>query len=249
MASGPITSWQIDGERVETVSDFIFLGSEITEDGDFSHEIKRHLLLGRKVMTNLDSIFKSRGITLPTKVHRVKAMVFPVVMHGCESWTVKKAEHWKIDGFELWCWRRLLRVPWTARTSNQSILKEIIPGISLEGMMLKLKLQYFGHLMRRVDSWEKTLILGGIGGRRKRGTFLLDIMGILRVSIHVQQSPLETWFNHFKLGCLFNEFHCEDSFFFFFLFVLFCFLYWRLERATDMICICLEKWERNKGTL
>ena len=147
MASGPITSWQIDGETVETVADFIFLGSKITADGDCSHEIKRHLLLGRKVMTNLDSILKSRDIILPTKVHLVKAMVFPVVMYRCESWTVKKAEHRRIGAFELWCWRRLLRVPWIARRSNQSILKEISPGISLEGMMLKLKPQYFGHLM------------------------------------------------------------------------------------------------------
>ena len=147
MASGPITSWEIDGETVETVSDFIFGGSKITTDGDCSHEIKRCLLLGRKVMTNLDSILKGRGITLPTKVRLVKAMVFPVVMYGCESWTVKKAERQRIDAFELWCWKRLLRVPWTARRSNQSILKEISPGISLEGMMLKLKLQYFGHLM------------------------------------------------------------------------------------------------------
>ena len=147
----------------------LFLGSsKITADGDCSHEIKRHLVLGRKVMTNLDSIFKSRDITLPTKVRLVKAMVFPVVMYGCESWTVKKAEHWRVDAFELWCWRRLLRVPWTARRSNQSILKEISPGYSLEGMMLKLKLQYFGRLMRRVDSLEKTLMLGGIGGRRRR---------------------------------------------------------------------------------
>ena len=147
MASGPITSWEIDGQTVETVSDFIFQGSKFTTDGDCSHEIKRHLLLGRKVMTNLDSILKSRDITLPTKVRLVKAMVFPVVMYGCESWTVKKAEHRRIDAFELWCWRRLLRVPWTGRRSNQSILKEISPGISLEGMTLKLKLQYFGHLM------------------------------------------------------------------------------------------------------
>ena len=147
MASGPITSWEIDEETVETVSDFIFLGSKITADGDCSHENKRRLLLGRKVMTNLDSIFKSRDITLLTKAHLVKAMVFPVVMYGCESWTVKKAERRRIDGFELWYWRRLLRVPWTARSSNQSILKEISPGISLEGMMLKLKLQYLGHLM------------------------------------------------------------------------------------------------------
>ena len=147
----------------------LFWGSKITADGDCSHEIKRRLLLGRKVMTNLDSIFKSRDITLPTKVHLVKAMVFPVVMYGCESWTVKKLEHRRIDAFELWYWRRLLRVPWTARRSNQFILKEISTGISLEGLKLKLKLQYFGHLMRRVDSLEKTLMLGGIGGRRKRG--------------------------------------------------------------------------------
>src|SRR5574337_1278144 len=169
MASGPITSWEIDGEIVETVSDFILLGSKITADGDCSHEIKRLLLLGRKVMTNIDSILQSRDITLPTKVHLVKAMVFPVVMYGCESWTVKKAECQRIDAFELWCWRRLLRVSWTARKSNQSILKEISPGISLEGMMLKLKLQYFGHLMRRADSLEKTLMLGKIEGRRRRG--------------------------------------------------------------------------------
>ena len=147
MASGSITSWQIDGETVETVAGFIFLGSKITTDGDCSHEIKRRLFLGRKVMTNLDSILKSRDVTLPTKVHPVKAMVFRVVMYGCESWTVKKAERQRIDAFELWCWRRFLRVPWTARRSNMSILKEISPGISLEGMMLKLKLQYFGHLM------------------------------------------------------------------------------------------------------
>ena len=147
MASGPITLWQIDGETVETVADFIFLGSKITTDGDCSHEMKRHFLLGRKVMTNLDSILQSRDITLPAKVHLVKATVFPVVVCGCESWTVKKAERQRIDAFELWCWRRLLRVPWTARRSNQSVLKEISPGCSLEGMMLKLKLQYFGHLM------------------------------------------------------------------------------------------------------
>ena len=156
-------------ETVETVSDCIFLGSKITADGDCSHEIKRCLLLGRKVMTKLDSIFKSRDITLPTKVRLVKAMVFPVVMYGCESWTVKKAERRRINAFELWSWRRLLRVPWTARRSNQSILKEISPGISLEGMMLKLKIQYFGHLMLRVESLEKTLMLGGIGGKRRRG--------------------------------------------------------------------------------
>ena len=155
------------GKTVQTVADFIFLGSKITADADCSQEIKRHILLGRKVMTNVDSILKSRDITLPTKVHLVKAMVFPVVMYGCESWTVKKAECRKIDAFELRSWRRLLRVPWTARRSNQPILKEISPGISLEGMMLKLKFQYFGHLMRRVVSLEKTLMLGGIGGRRR----------------------------------------------------------------------------------
>ena len=169
MASGPITSWEIDGETVETVSDFIFGGSKITADGDCSHEIKKRLLFGRKVMTNLDSIFKSTDITLPTKVHLVKAMFFPVVMYGCESWTMKKAECRRINAFELWCWRKLLRVSWTARRSNQSILKEINTGISLEGMMLKLKLQYFGHLKLRVDSLEKTLMLRGIEGRRRRG--------------------------------------------------------------------------------
>ena len=165
MASGPITSWEIDGETVETVSDFIFLGSNITADGDCSHEIKRRLLLGRKVMSNLDS----RDITLPTKVCLVKAMVFTVVMYVCECWTVKKAERRRIDAFELWCWRRLLRVPWTARRSNQSILKEISPEYSLEGLMLKLKFQYFGHLMQRTDSFEKTLLLGKIEGRKRRG--------------------------------------------------------------------------------
>ena len=169
MATCPIASWQIDEETVGIVSDFIFGGSKITADGDCSHEIKRCLLLGRKVMTNLDSILKSRDITFPTKVCLDKAMVFPVVMYGCESWTVKKPECRKIDSFGMWCWRRLLRVPWTARRSNQSILKEISPGRSLEGLMLKLKLQYFGHLMRRVDSLQKTLMLGGIGGRRRRG--------------------------------------------------------------------------------
>ena len=169
MASDPITSWQIDGETVETVADFILLGSKITADGDHSHEIKRCLLLGRKVMTNLDSILKSRDITLPTKVCLVEAMIFPVVMYGCESLTINKAEHQRIDASELWCWRRLLRVPWTARRSNQSILKEISPGCSLEGLMLKLKLQYFGHLMQRDDSFEKTLMLGKTEGRRRRG--------------------------------------------------------------------------------
>ena len=169
MISSPITSWQIDGKKIKTKADFIFLGSKIIADSDCSHEIKRCLLFGRKVMINLDSILKSRDITLSTNVHLVKAMVFPVVMYGSESWTMKKAECQRTDAFELWCWRRLLRVPWTARRSNQSILKEITAGISLEGMMLKLKLQYFGHLMRRVDSLEKTLMLGGIGGRRRRG--------------------------------------------------------------------------------
>ena len=169
MAFGPITSWQIDGETVETVSDLIFLGSKITADGDCSHEIKTRLLLGRKVMTNLDSILKNRDITLPTKVSLVKAMVFPVVMYGCESWTLKKAELQRTEAFKLWCWRRLLRVPWTARRSNQSILKEISPEYSLEGLMLKLKVQNFGHLMRRTDSFEKTLMLGKIKGRRRRG--------------------------------------------------------------------------------
>ena len=166
MASGPITSWQIDGE---TVDDFIFGGSKITADGDCSHEIKRRLFLGRKFMTNLDSILKSRDIILSTKVHLIRSMVFPVVMYGCDSWTIKKAARQRIGAFELWCWKRLLKVPWTARRSNQSILKEISPGCSLEGLMLKLKLQYFGHLMRRADSLEKTLVLGKIEGRRRRG--------------------------------------------------------------------------------
>ena len=169
MASGPITSWQIEGEAMETVREFIFGGSRITADGDCSHEIKRCLFLGRKVMTNLNSIFKSRGITLPTKVHLVKSMIFPVVMYGCENWTIKKAEHWRIDAFELWYWRRLLRAPWTARRFNQSILKEISLEYSLEGLMLKLKLQYFGHLMRRTASQEKTLMLGKIEDGRRRG--------------------------------------------------------------------------------
>ena len=169
MASGPITSWQIDGETVETVRDFIFLGSKITVDGDCSHEIKRRLLLGRKVMTNLDSTLKSRYITLPTKVHLVEVMVFLVAMYGCESWTIKKAECRRTDAFELWCWRRLLRVPWTVRRSNQSILKGISPEYLLEGLMLKLKPQYSGHLMRRTNSLEKTLMLGKIEDRRRRG--------------------------------------------------------------------------------
>ena len=169
MASGPIISWQINGETIETVTDFLLFGSKITADGDCSHEVKRRLVLGRKAMTNLDSMLKSKDTILPTKVHIVKAMVFPVVMYGCESWTIRKAELRRIDAFELWCWRRLLRVPWTARRSNQSILKEISPEYSLKGLMLKLKLQYFGHLMRRADSLEKTLMLGKIEGRKRRG--------------------------------------------------------------------------------
>ena len=169
MACAPITSWQIDGETMETVTDFNFLGSQITADGDRSHEIKRCLLLGRKAMTNIDSILKWRDITLPTKVHLVKAVVFPVVMYGCENWTIKKAERWRTDAFELWCWRRLLRVPWTARRSNQPVLKEISPECSLVGLMLKLKFQYFGHLMQRIDSFEKTLMPGKTEGRRRRG--------------------------------------------------------------------------------
>ena len=169
MASNPITSWQIDGETMKTVRDFILGGSKITADGDCSHKIKRHLLLRRKAMTNLDSLLKTRDITLPTNVHLVKAMVFPIVMFGCESWTIKKAECQRRDTFELWCWRRLLAVPWTARRSNQSILKEISPEYSLEGLMLKLKLPYFGHLRPRTDSFEKTLILGKIEGGRRGG--------------------------------------------------------------------------------
>ena len=169
MTSSPITSWHIDGETVEIVANYIFGSSKITADGDCSHEIKRRLLLGRKVMTNLDSILKSRDITFPTKVHLVKAIIFPVAMYGCKRWTIKKAKHRRIDAFELWCWRRLLRVPWTARRSNQSILKEISPGCSSVGLMLKLKLQYFGHLMQRNESLEMTLILGKSEGRRRRG--------------------------------------------------------------------------------
>ena len=168
MTSSPISSWKIDGKTVETVADFILGGSKITADGDCSHEIKRCLLLGRKVMTNLDSILKSRDIILPTKVHLVEAMVFPVVMYGCESWTIEKAECRRIDAFEVWYWRRLLRVPWPAKRSNQSILKEISPGFSLEGLILKLKLQYFDHLMGRADLFEKTLVLGKIEDRKRR---------------------------------------------------------------------------------
>ncbi|KAK9403536.1 Reverse transcriptase domain-containing protein [Crotalus adamanteus] len=169
MASGPLNSWQIDGEEMEVVTDFIFLGSKITSGGDCSQEIKRRLLLGKKAMANLDSILKSRDITLPTKVRIVQAMVFPVAMYGCESWTIRKSERQRIETFELWCWRRLLRVPWTARRSNRSVLEEINPDCSLEGQILKLKLKYFGHLMRRKDSLEKGLMLGKIEGNRRRG--------------------------------------------------------------------------------
>ena len=214
MASGPITSWEIDRETVEHSVRLYFGGSKTTADGDCSHEIKRRLLLGRKVMTNLDSILESRDITLPTKVRLVMAMVFPVVMYGCESWTVKKAEWQKIDAFELWYWRRLLRVTWTAGRYNQSILKEIGPGCSLEGLMLKLKLQYFGHLMQRVDSLEKTLMLGGIGGRRRRGQQrmrwldgITDSMGVsfffqktFTFALLTMSKPLTVWIaiNHWK---------------------------------------------------
>ena len=166
MASSPITSWQIEGEKVKAVTDFLFMGSKITENGDCSHEIRRHLLLGRKAMTNPDSIFKSRDITLWTKVHIVKGMIFPVFVYRCEIWTIKKAEHQRIDAFELWCWRRLLRVPWTARRENQSILKEINPEYSLEGLMLKL--QYFGHLMGRTSSLERTPMVGKTEGKRRK---------------------------------------------------------------------------------
>ena len=188
MASSPITSWQIDGEAA---ANFIFGDSKITAYGDCSHEIKRRLLLGRNVMTNLDSILKSRDIAFPTKVSLVKAMVFPVVMYGCESWMVKKAECQKIDAFELWCWRRLLRVPWTARRSNQYILKEISPGCSLEGLMLKLKHQYFGQLMQRVDSLEKTLMLGGIGDRRRMGQKRMKWLNGITDSMDMSLSKLQ----------------------------------------------------------
>ena len=190
MASGPITSWQIDGEAMETVTNFILGGSKITADGDCSHEIKRHLLLGRKAMTNLDSILKSRDITLPTKVHLVKAMVFPVVKYGCKSWTIKKAELRRTDAFELWYWRRLLRVPWTARRSNQSILKQISPEYSLKGLMLKLTLQSFGHLMQRTDSFEKTLMLGKIEGRMRKGRQRMRWLDVIINSMDMSLSEL-----------------------------------------------------------
>ena len=193
MASSPITLCQIDGETVETVTDFIFGGSKITTDGDCSHEIKRCLLLGRKVMTNLNSILKSRDITLSTKVRLVKAMIFPVVMYGCESWTIKKAECQRIDAFELWCWRRLLRVPWTARRSNHSILKEISLGCSLEGLMLKLKLQYFGHCMWSVDSVENSLMLGKVEGRRRRGCQKMSWLDGITDSMDMSFGKLQSW--------------------------------------------------------
>ena len=212
-ASGPITWWQIDGETMETVTDLIFLGSKIAADGDCSHDIKRHLLLGRKPMTNLDSILKSRDITLPTKVYLVKAMVFPVVMYGCESWTIKKAECWRIDAFELWCWRSLLRVPWTARRSNQSILKEISPEYSFEGLMLKL--QYFGHQMQRADSFKKMLMLGKIEGRKRRGRQRMRRLDGITDSMDVSLSQLWRWWSTGKavlqvLTCC-SSWGCKES--------------------------------------
>ena len=190
-ASGPITSWQIDGKTMETVRDFILRGSKITADGDCSHEIKRHLLLGRKAMTNPESILKSRNITLLTKVHLIKAMVFPVVMYGCESGTIRKAEHWRIDAFELWCWWRLLRVPWTSKRSNQSILKEISPEYSPEGLMRKLNFQYVGHLMWRANSLEKTLMLRKIEGRRRCGWQRMRCLDGITNSMNMSLSKLQ----------------------------------------------------------
>ena len=190
MASRPITSWQIYGERMETVKEFIFLGFKITADGDCSHGIKRRLLLGRKAMTNLHSLLKSRDITLPTKVHLIKAMVYPLVMYGCDNWTIKKSEHGRIDAFELWCWRRLLRVPWTAMRSKWSILQEISPEYSLEGLIWNLKLQYFGHLMWRTESFEKTLLLGKIEGRRRKGQQRLRWLDVISDSMDMSLSKL-----------------------------------------------------------
>ena len=209
MASGPITSWQIDGETMERVTDFIFLGSKITAEGDCSHEIKRGLLFGRKVMTNLDSIWKSRDITLPTKVHLDKAKVFPGVMYGYESWTIKKVKRQRTDAFELWCWRRFLRVPWTARRSNQPILKEISPEYSLEGLRLKLKLQYFGHLMWRTDSLEKTLMLGRIEDRR-RGLQRMRWLDGINNSMDMSVSKLQELWWQGSLACC-SPWGCKES--------------------------------------